>query len=169
VLETVRRLVQALDTEVYDHAFYVIVLDRRTRPVQDEIKSLLRNRGRFVLGIAIEEIEAWWLGDRENTLVWAGLKGKLPDDARYAKKGYQAEQDDAPKKTLDELTRISDRFDRFYGEGNVDLAEEFAEDYWREFARLDGIGAQCPRGYRPFERRATQQFRTAKRRAGRLF
>jgi len=90
VLETVRRLVAALETEVYDHAFFVVLLDRRTRPVQEEINRLLENRGRFVLGIAIEEIEAWWLGDRQNTLTWCGLQDKLPDECRYAQDTFRA-------------------------------------------------------------------------------
>jgi hypothetical protein len=170
VLETVRRLVIALDDPaVYSHAFFVILLDRRTRAVQEEIRQLLVNHNRFVLAVAIEEIEAWWLGDRENTLVWSGLKDALPDDCRYAEKNYRSERDGNPKKTLDELTRVSDRFDRCYGEGNVDLAREFSEDYWRRYARLDDIRSQCPQGYRPFEKAATQQFRSASRRAGRLF
>lgn len=77
VLETVRRLVKALDAIDDQRAFYVILLDRRTKAVQEEIKKLLENRDRFVLGIAIEEIEAWWLGDPENTLAWVTnfLKG----------------------------------------------------------------------------------------------
>jgi hypothetical protein len=169
VLETIRRLAEVLDTEFFDHAFFVILLDRRTRLVQEEIRSLLANRDRFVLGTAIQEIEAWWLGDRKNTLIWSDLKNILPADCRYAQRRYKAEGDDDPKRTLDELTRISDRFDRYYGQGNVDLAVEFAECYWRRFARLDDIGRQCPQGYRPFEKAATQQFRAASRRAGRLF
>lgn len=169
VVETVRRLVAVLQEATLDHAFFIILLDRRTKPAQAEIKAMLANRDRFVLGIAIEEIEAWWLGDRENTLAWSGLKGRLPPETRYAQKNYRSEYDDSPKKTLNELTQISDRFDRCYGEGNVDMAREFAEDYWRQFAQLDDIAAQCPRGYRPFEKASTQQFRAASRRAGRLF
>jgi hypothetical protein len=168
VLETVRRLVCVLDSDVFDHAFFVILLDRRTRPVQQEIRQLLANRNRFVLGIATEEIEAWWLADRVNTLTWAGLlPDGLPADARYAQGRYRPERDDRPKATLDELTRLSNRFDRCYGDGNVDLAQEFAEDYWRQFARLDDIRNQCPQGYRPFEKATTQQFRAASRRPSR--
>jgi hypothetical protein len=163
VLETVRRLVIALSADVYDHAFFVIVLDRRTRPVQEEIRTLIASHGRFVMGIAIEAIEAWWLADRRNTLEWAGLTGSLPRHCRYAVADYHAERDDEPKKTLDELTRESDRFDRCHGEGNVELAIEFAEDYWKEFAHLDDIRAQCHLGYRPFEREVTQRFRQAAR------
>jgi hypothetical protein len=161
VLETVRRLVAALSTDVYDHAFFVILLDRRTRPVQDEIRALIGAHGRFVLGIAIEEIEAWWLADRRNTLEWAGLAESLPAHCRYADGRYHAERDDEPKKTLDELTRESDRLDRYYGDGSVELAIEFAEDYWKEFAHLDDIRAQCTQGYRPFEKDVTQHFRRA--------
>lgn len=169
VVETVRRLVEALDAGKFDHAFFVILLDRRTKAAQSDIKALLKNRNRFVLAIAIEQIEAWWLGDRENTLVWSGLQDGLANDCRYGQQDYRSERDDNPKKTLDELTRISARSDRWYGEGNVDLAQEFAEDCWRRPAWLNDIRDQCPQGYRPFERAVTQQFRSASRRAGRLF
>jgi hypothetical protein len=169
VLETVRNLVSALSTEVYGHAFYVILLDRRTRAAQREVRKLLSKRGRLVLGIAIEEIEAWWLADRGNTLAWAGLRDSLPKHCRYSASGYSSERDKEPKRTLHELTCHSDRFDRTYGEGNVDMAREFAEDYWRNFAKLDDLRVQCPRGYRPFEGSVTDEFRSTARRQGRLF
>lgn len=169
VLETVQKLVRALDTEFFDHAFFVILLDRKTRPVQAKIKKLLHNRNRFVLATAIEEIEAWWLGDRHNTLAWSRLAHSLPPACRYARSNYQAEKDDQPKKTLDELTRLSNCFDRCYGQGNLDMAIEFAENYWRRHARLEQIRQQCPIGFGAFETEVTQQFRAAKRRAGRLF
>jgi len=169
VLETVRRLISALSSQVYDYSFYVILLDRRTRQVQMEIRRLVSRHDRFVLGIAIEEIEAWWLADRRNTLAWVDLVERLPDDCRYAQGKYQSERDDDPKKTLDELTRHSARFDRTYGEGNLDMAREFAEDYWRPFAHLDDLRVHCPRGYAPFEQGVTQEFRSAVRRQGRLF
>ena len=169
VLETVRNLVSALSNEVYDHAFYVILLDRRTRTVQKEVRRLLSKHDGFVLGIAIEEIEAWWLADRTNTLTWAGLRGGMPKDCRYAAPGYSSERDKDLKKTLHELTLRSNRFDRTYGEGNVDMAREFAEEHWRRSARLDELRVQCPRGYKPFEQSITQEFRSAARRRGRLF
>ncbi len=159
VLETVRRLVAVLSSEVYDHAFFVIMLDRRTSAVQEEIRALIGAHGRFVMGVAIEEIEAWWLADRKNTLDWTGLTNALPDHCRYARNKYHAERDEEPKRTLDELTRESSRIDRYYGEGSVELASEFAEDYWRRSAHLDDIRVQCPRGYRPFEKDVTQHFR----------
>lgn len=167
VVETVRKLVRALAH--YDHALFVIVLDRRTRAAQDQVRRLISRDDRFVLGVATEEIEAWWLGDRENTLAWSELTHSLPPDCRYAEPHYKAEQDKTPKKTLDELTRVSDRFEHTYGEGNLDMAREFAEDHWRDHARLDDIAAQCPKGFGRFQREVTSGFRRAKARAGRLF
>ena len=158
VLETVRKLTAALSDRIYDYSFYIIMLDRRTRPVQHEIRSLLSRNDHFILGIAIEEIEACWLADRRNTLAWLNLRDGLPDDCRYAQVGYQSERDPNPKKTLDELTRRADRFDRNYGEGNLDMAIEFAEEHWRERAHLNDLKTQCPRGYAPFERAVTQNF-----------
>jgi hypothetical protein len=168
VLKAVQQLVKALDTEHFDHACFVILLDRRTQAVQDKVRELIRGRPRFVLGIAIEEIEAWWLGDRTSTLSWSRFTSGLPPDSRYAARGYRAEQDDAPKRTLDELTRRSDRFDCVYGDGNLDLATEFAEDYWQSNAHLDEIASQCPHGFRSFDRDMTNEFRRAKAAAGLL-
>jgi len=169
VLDAIRRLVKALNTQYYDHACFVILLDRRTRAVQQEIRKLIRGKDRFVLGVAIEEIEAWWLGDRTNTLAWSGLRDRLPEHCRYGARKYKAERDPGPKKTLDELTRLSNRFDRHYGEGNTDMATEFAEDYWRHDARLDEIASQCPKGFGPFQKKMTNRFRQARDRSGRLF
>jgi hypothetical protein len=166
VLETVRSLVKALDTSHFDHACFIILLDRRTRAVQEEVLKLIRGKDRFVLGIAGEEIEAWWLGDRTNTLAWSGLKNALPPDCCYAGARYQAEKDNNPKNTLNELTRLSDRFDRYYGEGNLDLAVEFAEDYWRPGARLDEIATQCPEGFGRFQQQMTNCFRRVKAASG---
>lgn len=172
VLETVRRLVKALETTFQDHACFVIVLDRKTASVQRKIKRLIAGRPRFVLGIAIEEIEAWWLGDRTNTLTWTGFdRNTLPSDCRYARGNYQAERDKTPKKTLDELTRVADpdRFAIFYGDGNTDLAQEFAENYWRKFAKLDEISFQCPKGFGRFQQQMVNAFQQAKRPPGPLF
>jgi len=67
---------------------------------------------------------------------------------------------------LDELTRVSDRFNRFYGDGNLDLAAEFARDFWAGHARLDDIAAQCPQGFAPFQRNMANAFRRARAAAG---
>jgi len=169
VFKTVQRLVKALDTQYFDHSCFVILLDRRTRHIQDRVRRLIQGKERFVLGIAIEEIEAWWLGDRTNTLAWSGLTTTLSQDCRYARAGYHAETDSHPKRTLDDITHHSDRFDRFYGNGNADMAREFAEEYWRPHARLNEIEVQCPRGFAPFQHEMTTQFQRARGRSGRLF
>jgi hypothetical protein len=168
VLNVVKSLVQALSTQPFDHFCFVILLDRRTKPVQRKIHRLISGKTRFVLAIAVEEIEAWWLGDRSNTLAWADLAERLPDGCRYAMKGYRAERDKQPKKTLDELTRHSNKFDRFYGDGSVELASDFADAYWRTRARLQEICTQCPQGFRPFQDEMTNRFRQMKTQEGRL-
>jgi hypothetical protein len=163
VLETVRSLVKALASSESDHSFFVIVLDRRTKAVQNKIRRLVRGQDRFVVGVAIEEIEAWWLGDRTNTLQWTSFAAAGLPSCRYAQQGYRAEEDPTPKTTLNELTQLSDRFDRVYGRGNVDLTEDFAERYWRPNARLSEIAEQCPMGYVPFETAICEQFKRSKR------
>ncbi len=169
VLETVRALVKVLDTDVFDHACFVIILDRRTRPVQRKIERLIRDRDRFVMGIAIEEIEAWWLGDRTNTLSWSGFRRNLPAHCRYAKTAYLSERDKEPKRTLDELTRLSSKFTTCYGHGSVDLASDFVDEYWQHNARTDEIAIQCPNGFGRFQSRMANRFRQVKPTQGRLF
>lgn len=99
-----------------------------------------------MLGIAIEEIEAWWLGDRTNTLRWSGLSVRQLAGNRCGHGAYRAEKDPLPKMTLDAITGLSSRFDRNYGEGNLDMATDFGENYWRRGARLQEIAQQCPVG-----------------------
>jgi len=71
VLETVRKLIKAYADSSYEYVLIIILLDRRTKAVQEKIRGVISHSDRpdrFVLGIAIEEIEAWWLGDRKCTL-----------------------------------------------------------------------------------------------------
>lgn len=160
VLESVRKLIRVLDqSHLYNHHCFVILLDQKTKMVQDKVCRLLSGKGRFIMGIAIKEIEAWWLGDRTNTLAWSGFQMGLPRESRYGANGYTAEKDDDPKRTLDELTNLSNNFDRCYGEGNLDLAREFAEGFWRANARLDEIAVQCPQGFKPFQQAMVNAFR----------
>jgi hypothetical protein len=72
-----------------------------------------------------------------------------------------------PKYTLHELTEKSTHVDRVYGEGNLDLAREFAE-LWDEKVRLNEIESQCPQQFPPFCSDTTQAFRRAKSGRGRL-
>ena len=148
----------------------MILLDRKTKSVQQQIRKLIRGNPRFVLGIAIEEVEAWWLGDRINTFEWTDLTAdELPPECLYGQPKYKAENDKMPKTTLDHLTRLSQRFDRYYGEGNLDMAMEFAEEHWARSASLDQISSQCPRGFDRFQRSMINAFRRARASAGRLF
>ena len=173
VLETVRRLVAYLDANPpTGHAFFVILLDRRTRPVHARVRRLIRTKRFFIMGTAIQEIEAWWLADRRNTHAWLGLadrRDERGETVEYWKKGYNAERDPHPKRTLDRLTQIAPGVDQRYGEGNTELAREFASDYWQAAADLDGIERGCPKGFAPFCADATQTLRHEKAKQGRLF
>ena len=171
VVDAVRRIVQVMEESplFQEYAFIVILLDRRTKPAQQAIKQLIRGKQRFVLGIAIEEIEAWWLGDRVNTLAWLKLGSSSIKKLNYGAKGYKAEKDKTPKRTLDELTMLSKAVDSRYGKhGNLGLAEEFAE-IWNGKARLDGIEGQCPKGFGKFAAAVKNEFQKAKSISGCLF
>jgi len=145
-----------------DYGLFVIVLDERTAQVQKRVRMIIGGNPRFVLGIAIREIEAWWLGDRSNTLEWVGFR-MAPHGSRYAARAYCSEKDDSPKKTLDELTMLSDRFDRCYGQGSSEMAEDFSERFWQHSANLEQIASQCPRGFRPFRRSILRALKQAKK------
>jgi broad specificity phosphatase PhoE len=79
----------------------------------------------------------------------------------------QAERDDAPITTVEELTRLSERFGPCYGERNLGLASEFAEEHWQPHARLDEIATQCPEGFGRFHERMTNCFRRVQARSER--
>ena len=159
MLEAVRKLVQYLDQNVdAKYGFFVVVLDKRTQHVQEEIKKIIGGTNRFVMGIAIEEIEAWWLADERNTCQFLGLQKHEYAHLRYGMQSYSAETDDNPKKTLHELTELSSKVDRLYGSGNSDLAADFAQDYWQDYANLAAIEQHCPKGFKPFCANTTQAF-----------
>jgi len=163
----VRRFVRVLRHEPeFPYAFVVILLDRRTQKIQKKVRKLIAGKERFLLAVAQEEIEAWWLGDRTNTLGWLDFP-KPPAGTRYAEDKYLAERDDNPKRTLNELTEKSSRLDRVYGEGNLDLARDFAE-VWDGKVRLEEIESQCPRQFPPFCGETAQAFRRTRPRGGSL-
>jgi hypothetical protein len=171
VVKKLRRLLRALSGEDPPrHRFYVIVLDRRTRPAQQKVRKLLRGRDRFILGMAIEEIEAWWLADRYHVCLWLDLPDESGAGARYFEPDYNPERDKEPKATLDELTWMSPRCDQRYGRtGNVALAADFVEDQeWGSHADLDAIETACPQGFAPFSIAVADQFCTVKREQERL-
>lgn len=166
VFQAVKRMVTVLSSQTaLPFAFIVILLDHRTKPIQNKIRKLISGKEQFVLAIAKKEIEAWWLADRSNTLAWLELE-RTASALRYFKAGYKAEKDDAPKRTLHELTQASSRLDRLYGEGNTALAKDFAE-FWEGQVRLHEIEEQCPENFSPFCAQVTQSFRRAKSRTGR--
>lgn len=161
VYQAIKRLVKVLETDPnFPYAFVVILLDARTAPIQRKVRKLIAGKHRFVLGIAQHEIEAWWLGDRASTLAWLGFE-TAPADTAYGTAGYLAEKDKTPKRTLDQLTDKSARLDRRYGEGNLDLAREFAEQ-WEGKVRLKEISSQCPKRFPPFCQDTAQAFRQVK-------
>ncbi|MBI2926501.1 MAG: DUF4276 family protein [Verrucomicrobia bacterium] len=163
----IRRIVRVLQHQPeMPYAFIVILLDRRTQKIQKKVRKLIAGKDRFVLAVAQEEIEAWWLGDRTNTLAWLDFRNP-PAGTRYAAADYLAERHDKPKRTLHELTEQSARLDRVYGEGNLDLARDFAER-WDGNVRLKEIETQCPQQFPPFCRETTQAFRRTKSRGSRL-
>jgi hypothetical protein len=164
----VQKAIRVLQEEEFPYSFIIILLDRRTKAIQGKIRRLISGRDRFVLAVAQEEIEAWWLGDRPCTLSWLRFDA-APGNTRYAKPGYQAERDKEPKKTLTELTQESPNpeIDRNYGEGNLDLARDFA-DFWEGRVNLPEIEGQCPKRFQPFCHDTTEAFRRAKTSEGRL-
>jgi hypothetical protein len=172
VLETVAALIEFLKKDPLGYSFVVIVLDRRTIAVQDEIRRLVAGNNGFIVGIAIEEIEAWWLGDRTNTLAWSRFTHKTLPVCRYRlcdQRGrliYAAEKDPEPKKTLDEITEHSQKLEFRYGDGNTELASQFAEDHWKPNARLNEISSQCPTGFGEFRKHVRQGFRASRQRNG---
>ena len=161
VVKKLERIIRVLDRgETSDCRFFVIVLDhKKTDKVQQELRALVARRRRsFILGIAIEEIEAWWLADRSYTLTWLGLTDDDIAGCAYATPDYSPERDSTPKRTLTELTRISERCSRPYGTGDKELAADFAED-WREHASIQVIEHDCARGFEPFSNAVASAFK----------
>lgn len=175
VVEKLRRLLEVIDAGQETRCrFHVVVLDnRKLQQVHTEVKHLVSGYQSVLFGIAIEELEAWWLADRENVLKWLDLTASELAEAGldYGTDGYHAERDRNPKSTLDSLTRLSNSAEAFYGHGNFDLAIEFAE-HWRETANIDVIEHECPRGFAPFSDELTAAFagclRDDRRRTGKL-
>ncbi len=170
VVENVQRIVKLhCEGTCFDCAFFVVVLDhKKTQAQQKEIQKLLKsNPPPVCYGVAVQEVEAWWLADRVCVLRWLGLaEGELAN-LRYGTKGYRPERDDDPKATLDELTRASELCDSCYGKtGNSELAAEFA-GRWRTEAHVDALEQACPQGFRGFCSKVTRAFRQTASASGR--
>lgn len=163
VVAKLKRLLQIIDAgQDMGCRFYVVVLDnRKLDAVHAEVRKLLGGKAGFVFGVAIQELEAWWLADTGSVLEWLGLTRVELAAAGldYGSDQYHAEKDQTPKATLDTLTRISSAVDSVYGRaGNSELADDFGE-YWRDRAQLDIIEHQCPNGFRPFADEVATAFR----------
>lgn len=120
---------------------FVVVLDsRKTEEVQRQIKDVLRGAPDFpaVYGVAVQETEAWVLGDIENV-------------NRHVLKVYPAprlpkapERDPDPKKTLNDLFIRASRVLE-YDAWNTECARVVAP-----YLRKDTVAARCPKGFGKF-------------------
>lgn len=169
VVKRLQKLVKFLERNMNSVSLFVVLLDYKhnAREIR-EVRRLIGSRRNFILGIPIQEIEAWWLADRRATLGWLGLANNPRRNARYWAENYRAEKDSDPKRTLDELTRLSSNVERTYGRGSVDLAQDFAR-MWEQCARLGDIKAACPKGFKPFCKKATAAFQRLRSCLGGLF
>ncbi|MBI5883361.1 MAG: hypothetical protein HZB91_09695 [Elusimicrobia bacterium] len=117
---------------------FVVVHDsRKTEEVQKDIKNILGAARDFpaVYGLAIQEVEAWVLGDIENVNKNVFKIYPLP------KLPTAPERDKDPKKTLTDLFVKRSKeieFDRW----NAECARKVAE-----FVRASQVRRKCPRGF----------------------
>ncbi|MBI4677265.1 MAG: hypothetical protein HY748_06755 [Elusimicrobia bacterium] len=119
---------------------FVVVHDsRKTEEVQKDIKNILGAARDFpaVYGLAIQEVEAWVLGDIENVNKNVFKIYPVPELPAAP------ERDKDPKKTLTDLfVRKSkeSEFDRW----NAECARKAAP-----FVRASQVRRRCPRGFGP--------------------
>ncbi|MBI5242973.1 MAG: hypothetical protein HY922_04715 [Elusimicrobia bacterium] len=117
---------------------FVVVHDsRKTEDVQKDIRKILKAARDFpaVYGLAIQEVEAWVLGDIENVNKKVFKIDPLP------KLPAAPERDKDPKKTLTNLfvkRSQAIEFDRW----NAECAREVAP-----FIRASQVQRRCPHGF----------------------
>lgn len=117
---------------------FVVVHDsRKTDQVQGEIRAVLARSTTFpiVYGLAIQEVEAWVLGDIDNVNRYVFKIHPMPSLP------FAPERDRDPKKTLTDLFVSRTReleFDRW----NVECARLAAP-----FLRASQVQRKCPRGF----------------------
>lgn len=120
---------------------FVVVLDsRRTKEVQRQIKDVLRGASVFpaVYGVAIQETEAWVLGDIGNVNKHVF---KVAPEPQLPK---APEKDPDPKKTLVDLfVRVSPVLE--YDAWNTECARAVAPHL-----RKDTVAVRCPKGFGKF-------------------
>ncbi|OMF65944.1 hypothetical protein MKY66_00985 [Paenibacillus sp. FSL R5-0766] len=168
VKSAVQRLTEAYDKdpELINKLFnkVIIILDGKgTKAAQDEIKKMIKNRENFMLAIAIKEVEAWVLADRDHVIEWLKVSKNDCPNCRFWEKGYQPENDHDPKQTLSELVSSSDISE--YDYWATGAANDFIEQYWKGTnysnedvnvnnwmgrANLLQMKEKCPRGFGVF-------------------
>ena len=120
---------------------FVVILDsRKTDEVQRQIRDVLRSAEGFpaVYGVAIQETEAWVLGDIENVNKHAL---KVYPEPKLPK---APERDPDPKKTLVDLfVRASPILE--YDTWNTECARTVAP-----YLRKDTVAVRCPKGFGKF-------------------
>jgi len=136
-----------------DFEFLVATLDNRA-PEKAECRTLAGQLD-GVLGIAIEEFEAWILSDRQSILSFLSVpQGAF--DSCVGSIPYRPERDQNPKATLDCLCEGSD-----WGVGwDAVIASQFAEE-WARCADIDALETNSPRGFKPFSKALAVRMRRA--------
>jgi hypothetical protein len=129
----------------------VIAIDHyKTENVREIIKDLIAELDFCVLAIPVQEIEAWWLGDRMQVLAWSGLNENFASKIGYGP-GFSPESILKPKVLLNKITEISDRIQCIYGnDGSLEVAEDFVDLAWNQQVNLESIKFNCPQGFVPF-------------------
>lgn len=161
-LEKARQIAESLAKGTYPRPdLLVFVLDSyKTEHVIGEIKDLLAGHPWVVFGIAIQEIEAWWLGDRKQTLGWLGLTEETATECGYGP-DYAPEKDADPKVTLNKLTEVSTNVDDLYGDGHTGLAEDFVSVAWSNWVDINSIKFKCNEGFGEFSERLSHKIGAA--------
>lgn len=130
---------------------FVVVLDsRKTEDVQKHIRDVLRGADGFpaVYGVAIQETEAWVLGDIVNVNKHVFKVHPEPELPKAP------ERDSDPKKTLVDLfVRASPVLE--YETWNTECARAVAP-----YLRKDTLAFRCPRGFGKFAVNFSQTLRT---------
>jgi len=147
---TTRRLIQFLEGSLqfpvrgrtsYECDIYCVVVDyKKTEVLRKEIRSLIAGTSvpGFVFGVAIQEIEAWILGDIVNTCSSLGL-----DAEDYSEAGKNPEAEMNPKAILSVLVNASSR-SRYFKWNSEDAAEISL------YIDPENIARNCLKGFAPF-------------------
>jgi hypothetical protein len=122
---------------IWCHVFIIILDSKRTESIQKEIKKILDRTSDFpaVYGLAIQEIEAWVLGDIEN------VNRHVLNINPCPRLLYSPETDPDPKATLNSIfiTQSSNIESDCW---NVECARLVAP-----FLRVDQLKIRCPKGF----------------------